>query len=140
METLFWIVEFKDGEIAFQYNPDTFEKTKWSDINIGDIKSIVLAPFTKSMEQNIKDTPDKIKNIIIPTYKCNIPNGATPVEPYRDYEIKILKYYTCSKCGGKTMTPKFRTILVDDNPIEIYECPFCGAKDSFECAKCGNIQ
>jgi len=91
------------------------------------------------MEDNINNTPDKIKSIIIPTYKCNIPNFAEPIEPYREQEIKLFKYYKCQNCGAVTLTPKFKAVEFDNAKLELLECPHCGAKDSFECAKCKTL-
>jgi len=139
MDTLYWIVEYDKKGIIPEYNPETGERISWKDIPKKGIKSIMWIPLNEQLLRKIKHPmPDtRVSLSFLPMFKCNIPEDAIPIPPFRTQEIKVMKRWKCKLCGKEFKDSECEHYKRKFKNFQVPICPNCKSSDVFICEHCG---
>lgn len=129
-----WKAIYKDGSIFPQYDDKTFKTNIFKDINVDSLIRLDLIPFTKSIENDLKEKGTLVKSIpFLPKYSIEIKDDRRPIY-YRDVYISQEEYHLCNECKQEFKYSKNMSSIEGKYPSPI--CPNCGSHDFFFCKKC----
>ena len=124
-----WIKIYKDENDIEHFIPQFQEdgtQQFWNDSKNLVLTKLLIVPLTPRLAENMIQKKIPAISVQLPTYTFLL-KPIDDVSAYWDNEITITSHFECSTCGASWQHM---------DATQWAQCPRCGEKDSWSCARC----